>query len=227
MHRLFVRSIEFTNENELLTYSRGEQEDGSLRETAGVGEYLDRNAMASARSLVSSQGVNLRYLPIVKLVLAGFVVDAGPFFRWFNPMRLRQVEFKYGCIDAGFALPSHMSNLVTVSWPGKTQQDGQTITVSSIRPHDVNAIWLKRKPSTANQASGLKPKINSLLTKNWFSSARGNSLKARKSNKERQQRASQASRPSSSSDLSLFRHRSSSGISWTGTDLVGLSHKQL
>lgn len=176
--------------------------------------------MACARSLVSSQGVNLRYLPIVKLVLAGFVVDAGPFFRWFNPMRLRQIEFKYGCIDAGFALPSHMSKLVTVSWPGKPQQEDQTITVSRIRQHEVKSIWVKRKASRASHASGLKPRISSILTKNWFSSTRAHPLRARKADKEHQPHSSQASQTSSSSDLSLFRHRSSSGICWTSKDFV-------
>ncbi len=178
--------------------------------------------MATARSLVSCQGVNLRYLPIVKLVLAGFVVDAGPFFRWFNPMRLRNIEFKYGCIDAGFALPSHMSNLVTVSWPGKPQQERRTITITRTRQQDIRTIWLKRKSSRAEQAHGLKPKISSILTKNWFSSARAQSLKARKPNKDRQQRASHTSQASPSSDLSLFRQRSSSGISWKSKDFVDL-----
>ena len=178
--------------------------------------------MASARGVASSQGINLRYLPVVKLVLAGFVVDAGPFFRWFNPMRLRHIEFKYGCIDAGFALLSHMSNLVTVAWPEKPHQESQTITISRIRRHNIKAICLKVNPSVSRQDSGLKLKISSILTKNWFSSARTPNLAAGKSTKKPRQHAGQRSQPSSSSDLSLFRQRSSSGISWTSQDFVAL-----
>ncbi len=47
---------------------RGEVGDGSLDESIGTGEYLDKNAMAAARNLVSSEGVNLRYLPVVTLL---------------------------------------------------------------------------------------------------------------------------------------------------------------
>ena len=177
--------------------------------------------MAIARTRVSSQGVNLRYLPIVKLVLAGFVVDAGPFFRWFNPMRLRQIKFKHGCIDAGFALPSHMSNLVTVSWPESVPEECKLITVSRLSQHDVKTLSLSRKTASIYQASnGLKPKISSILTKNWFSSARSHSLKARKAKKGRQQHTDQTSQVSSSSDLGFFRQRSSSGISWKSGGFV-------
>ena len=206
----------------MLTYSRGEQEDGALSGSAGTGEYLDKHAMASARSFVCSQGVNLRYLPIVKLVLAGFVVDAGPFFRWFNPMRLRQIDFKYGCIDAGFALPSHMNSLVTVSWPEKLPSVTQRITVSRIGQQDVKTVRVKRKNGVAVQTNSLKPRIGSIITKNWFSSTRGHGLKARKANCDNQPHASQKSRVSSSGDLSLSRQTSSSGISWTTQDSATL-----
>lgn len=170
-----------------MTCIRGEQQDGSLCDSAGSGEYLDKNAMGSARSFVAAQGVKLHYLPIVKLVLAGFVVDAGPFFQWFNPMRLRHIEFKYGCIDAGFALPSHMTNLVSIFWPGKTEAEGHTMTISRIRQDDIKTIWLKTKSSATGQTAGLKPKMSSILTQNWFSSARAHNLKARKSHKDQQQ----------------------------------------
>jgi hypothetical protein len=203
--------------------NRGEQEDGSLNDTFGTGEYLDKNAMAAARSAVSSQGVNLRYLPVVNLVLAGFVVDAGPFFRWFNPMRLRSIEFKHSCIDAGFALPSHMSNLVTVSWPGALPDDCRSITIKRTAPQDVKTVSMRRKQSSTNPGpSGLKPKISSILTRNWFSTARAHSLKTRKANKERQQRSGEISHGSSSSNLTLSRPRSSSGLSWKSHDFVPL-----
>jgi hypothetical protein len=222
-HGILVRINEVLPQYVLLNCSRGEQGSGSVCASVGTGEYLDKNTMASARSLVSCQDVNLRYLPVVKLVIAGFVVDAGPFFRWFNPMRLRHIDFKYGCIDAGFALPSHMSSLVTVSWPGKQRRECQPVTISRIQQHDIKTIYLKGKPYTATLPAGFKPKISSILTKNWFSSARAHSLKAKRSNKDRQHHASQTSHASSSSDLSLFRKRSSSGVSFTSQDFVAIS----
>jgi hypothetical protein len=221
-HRILVRFNKVPYRHILLTCSRGEQGGGSVCVSVGTGEYLDKNTMASARSFVSCQGVNLRYLPVVKLVLAGFVVDAGPFFRWFNPMRLRHVDFKYGCVDAGFVLPSHMSSLVTVSWPGKQGQESRPVTISRIQKHDIKTIYLKGKPSTPRLSAGFKPKISSILTKNWFSSARAHSLKARRSNKDCKQHASQTMHASSSSDLSLFRKRSSSGVSFTSQDFAAL-----
>lgn len=206
----------------MLTNSRGEQEHGALCGSTGTGEYLDKHAMASARSFVSSQGVNLRYLPIVKLVLAGFVVDAGPFFRWFNPMRLRQIEFKYGCIDAGFALPSHMTNLVTVTWPGKLPWKTQMVAVSRIRQQDIKTVRIKSKPTSSSQPNGLMAPVSSVLAMNWFSSTRGHSLKAWRANRSRQQHAGRTSGASSSGDLGLFRQNSSSGISWTSQHSVAL-----
>jgi hypothetical protein len=221
MHGIFVRSHGVLYMHSLLTCSRGEQGGGSVCVSIGTGEYLDKEAMASARSLVSCQGVNLRYLPVVKLVLAGFVVDAGPFFRWFNPMRLRHVDFKYGCIDAGFALPSHMSSLVTVSWPRKQSREIQAVTILRIQQHDIKSVYLQGKSTMTRQPSGFKPKFSSILTKNWFSSARAHSLKARRSNKS-QQHAGQTSHASSTTDLILFRKRSSSGVSFTSQDFVAL-----
>lgn len=169
--------------------------------------------MASARNLVASQGASLRYLPIVKLVLAGFVVDAGPFFRWFNPMRLRKVEFAHGCIDAGFALPSHMHNLVTVSWPGHPPEECKLIRVMKMSQQDLKHILLSKTSITHQASNGLKAKINFILTRNWFSSARSHSLKAWKAKQGRQPQSAGTSQASSSSDISSFRQRSSSGIS--------------
>lgn len=62
------------------------------------------------------------HLPIVKLALTGFVVDADPFFFWFNPHRLRVVHFKDYCVDAGFALPAAMVEKVRVFWPKKVNE---------------------------------------------------------------------------------------------------------
>lgn len=188
----------------LLIHSRGEQEDGTLCDSVGTGEYLDKNAMALARRFVSSQAVNLRYLPVTKLVLAGFVIDAGPFFRWFNPMKLRMLDFKYGCIDAGFALPAHMNNSVAVSWPENLTQNEKMITFSKVGQQHIKKVYFRRKyPSLDHSERGLKPKIESIATKTWLSTARARSLKAHKCDKEHRQRAGQIRRIRAPSDLTF------------------------
>jgi hypothetical protein len=179
--------------------------------------------MASGRSAVSSQGINIRYLPIARLVLAGFVVDAGPFFRWFKPIRLRNIEFKHGCIDAGFALPSPMSNSVTVTWPGKPPPRDKIITVTRVDPQNVKRVRLKRKSSLrGSETSGIKPKTISVMTKTWLPSARRYSWKVRGTSKERQQQEIQTSRATSTSDPSSFRQKTTSVISWTSRNFVVL-----
>jgi hypothetical protein len=197
-----------------LTCSRGKREDGTLCDSIGTGEYLDKSAIASARRRVSSQAVNLRYLPVVKLVLAGFVVDAGPFFRWFNPLKLRSVDFSYGCVDAGFALPFHMSELVTVSWPGNLPQKKKTITVSKVSQHHIKSICLKRASSKASRSErGLKPRISSMMNKPWLSATRTHSLNGRWNDAgEHQQHKRQATR-SRWSSISKKGHNGSKPVS--------------
>lgn len=56
----------------------------------------------------------LQRLPIERLTLTGFVVDAGPFV-WFDPKLLKSIHFKSNCLDAGFSLPTSMSH-VAIEW---------------------------------------------------------------------------------------------------------------
>lgn len=57
-------------------------------------------------------------LSIKKLTLSGFVVDADPLLQWFDPKKLRCIQFKGRCIDAGFWLPEAMKDVV-VLYPRK------------------------------------------------------------------------------------------------------------
>ena len=62
---------------------------------------------------------NMRYLPISHLTLSNIAVDAGPFFRWFDPAKLKEITFKKTCVDTGFYLPAEMRKEVMVSGPPK------------------------------------------------------------------------------------------------------------
>ncbi|PGH28042.1 hypothetical protein AJ80_00297 [Polytolypa hystricis UAMH7299] len=121
----------------------GENGQGTLDRRIGIGEYLDKYAIAAAKARAApsmppsypfpptspsttstspTSPSSTNHLPIVKLVLIGFVVDADPFFFWFNPHRLRVVHFKDYCVDAGFALPAAMVEKVRVCWPKKVNE---------------------------------------------------------------------------------------------------------
>lgn len=144
------------------------QEDGTLSSTFGIGEYLDKCVIATARSAVAQQGVNLRYLPIAKLVLAGFVVDAGPFFRWFNPIRIRHIHFKYGCIDAGFALPLNTSDLVAVSWTNCLPESRNIVPVSKVDRQDVKVLTIEEEGSSSGTPTSTDGKApTNFLRRNW------------------------------------------------------------
>ncbi|EEH04667.1 conserved hypothetical protein [Histoplasma capsulatum G186AR] len=94
----------------------GDEGQGILHRRAGIGEYLDKYSIVHAKARAAQMGSTLHLLPVVKLSLTGFVVDADP-FHLFNPHRLRLINFKNNCVDAGFALPERMREQVVVSWP--------------------------------------------------------------------------------------------------------------
>jgi len=97
----------------------GSHGEGTLHEEFGYGEYLDQQAIKAAQLLVGTElpVENLRFLPITHLTLVNFAVDAGPFYRWFDAKRLREVNFLGQCVDAGFYLPSDMEASVKVNGP--------------------------------------------------------------------------------------------------------------
>ncbi|KAL2010850.1 hypothetical protein VTN00DRAFT_3568 [Thermoascus crustaceus] len=106
----------------------GNDGDGTLDRDIGIGEYLDKNIIEAARILASTMGPTRNRLSIVSLTLTGFVVDADPFYLWFNPGRLRRIHFKNDCVDAGFCLPQSMrGGIVTIDFPRQVKEHAMVI----------------------------------------------------------------------------------------------------
>jgi hypothetical protein len=55
----------------------GQDGEGTLNLELGIGEYLDKQAIAMTKRDAAPMGGRLRYLPVVKLALSGFVIDSG------------------------------------------------------------------------------------------------------------------------------------------------------
>jgi hypothetical protein len=55
----------------------GQDGEGTLNLEFGIGEYLDKQAIAMAKLDAAPMGGRLRYLTVVKLALSGFVIDSG------------------------------------------------------------------------------------------------------------------------------------------------------
>lgn len=152
----------------------------------GFGEYLDKKAIEMARAAASGQGDGSRYLSVVSLSLGGFVVDAGPFSRWFSPLRLRHVEFKYGCVDAGFALPSHMNHLVPITSPRTEAHNCRKAVVSTFDPTQLKKVDMKPTQDGHRKASSnLRPRMASMLKKTLLAPVRSSSLRVKQRRDER------------------------------------------
>ena len=116
-----------------------------------------------AKFAAASQGCRIRYLPVVKLTLLGFVVDAGP-MKWFDPRRLRQITFRHGCFDAGFSLPGRMADLIKIDLP---TPDGMK-KFTKVTPDDIKVVTLK-KGKVVKDAAPPKPKHGPSFANRWFS----------------------------------------------------------
>lgn len=105
-----------------------------LNRKIGIGEYLDKLSIEQAklRALTLMQGPVSRRLPIRRITLTGFVVDADPFLLWFDPDRLERIDFKDDCVDAGFYLPTSMHGSVTVSYPGRIQDGAIAVPIRRV-----------------------------------------------------------------------------------------------
>lgn len=77
----------------------------------GYGEYLDKHSIEKAKVRALAMGRTCALLTIKTLTLTGFVVDADPILQWFDPLRLRSINFKGQCVDAGFWLPNTMQKV--------------------------------------------------------------------------------------------------------------------
>lgn len=140
--------------------------EGILHEEFGYGEYLDQQAIRGAQLLVASQipRENLRYLPIRHLTLHNFVVDAGPFFKWFDPKKLREITLRGDCIDAGFSLPDDMKLKVKVTAPSSSP--ARLITSGQVSIVDIRARKSPVGRSETNMnGSNLKNKISQIMPK--------------------------------------------------------------
>src|SRR4051812_158473 len=80
-------------------------------------------------------------------------------------MRLRHIDIKHNCVDAGFALPTKMVDLVSVSWRGKVE--GKIVTMTKVAREDLHVIGGK-KGKVINEKPRLKRKMSSLLSYRWF-----------------------------------------------------------
>jgi hypothetical protein len=119
-----------------------------LNRRVGIGEYLDKHAIAQAKERASTMGGSLERLPVVKLSLTGFVVDSDPFCLWFNPHRLRVIEFKNDCVDAGFALPTSMAENVAIKFPKRITE--HAMIARRVRPGEIKLVDV-RPPKAALQ----------------------------------------------------------------------------
>ncbi|KKY15706.1 hypothetical protein UCRPC4_g06207 [Phaeomoniella chlamydospora] len=128
----------------------GTNGEGILDPSLGFGEYLDVRAIKLAHERAKSQGATLSFLPIVNLTLVGFVVDAAPFVRCFNPMRLRHIDFKHNCVDAGFVLPRAMRPLVAVNGDNHGNLASQLVNATFIPAGTVKLVTVK-KPTAAGE----------------------------------------------------------------------------
>ncbi|KIW30549.1 uncharacterized protein PV07_06287 [Cladophialophora immunda] len=150
----------------------GSHGKGILHQEFGDGEYLDQQAMKQAQiDVVETLPLeNMRYLPISHLTLMNFAVDAGPFFRWFDPKKLVEVNFLGQCIDTGFYLPDDMQSLVKVSGP-KPKPRPQPMIARVVKPGEVKLVTLKGgkvvpdEPSGSGNAAGkgVKTKLSQMI----------------------------------------------------------------
>ena len=99
---------------------------GNLNRSIGIGEYLDKTAIEKAKVCAMAVGRTLNRLSIKTLTLNGFVVDADPFLLWFDPKRLRCINFQDNCVDAGFYLCRPMKR-VTVRYPQDVNEKAMTV----------------------------------------------------------------------------------------------------
>ncbi|QVM09732.1 hypothetical protein D8B26_004390 [Coccidioides posadasii str. Silveira] len=133
----------------------GKDGRGELKRRVGFGEYLDKHAIGNARETAAALGAVPDKLSVVKLTLMGFVVDSDPFFLWFNPHRLRSIDFKDHCVDAGFALPVRMSEHVIVSWP-RDDNIPEAMWARQVRPGEIKLIDLGSRKTKATKNSDNK-----------------------------------------------------------------------
>lgn len=153
----------------------GSHGTGELHEEFGIGAYLDSQAinMAQLKHTTETPPCNAKYLPIKKLTLANFVVDGCAIMKWFDPELLGEIEFKFGCVDAGFFLIRGMEH-VRITSPrqalhGIWIQPGTAKLVDLKRGKVVSSTVafppLSQKERPATKIPRLKSKLSGFLPK--------------------------------------------------------------
>lgn len=123
----------------MLIVISGKHGTGELHRNIGYGEYLDKKCIEVAKVLAMQMGRTSRRLPIRKLTLSGFVIDADPIIQWFDPEKLRCIHFKGQCIDAGLWLPLSMRN-VSIEFPQETDLQAVPVGIVNVDvKKDLNA----------------------------------------------------------------------------------------
>ncbi|KAL4786557.1 hypothetical protein BJX76DRAFT_365630 [Aspergillus varians] len=117
-----------TTYSEPVYYGTGE---GTLLKSVGTGEYLDKICLEKAKTYAMAMGETRQRLSIRTLVLTGVVVDADPFLHWFDPKRLKCINFKDRCVDAGFWLPYCMRK-VSILFPREIYEP--VVTARRVNP---------------------------------------------------------------------------------------------
>ncbi|RMZ86877.1 hypothetical protein DV736_g5895, partial [Chaetothyriales sp. CBS 134916] len=170
----------------------GHHGEGILHEEFGEGEYLDSQAIKMARQQVvrSLPFNNERFLPVEKLGLERFVVDGGSIMRWFDPQRLRKIEFKDGCIDAGLYLKPGMRHVKITAATARPQHYhhylhrqhvGRAVKMGELKLVDLKKGRVVSRKDTrtgreelesAQKQPGLKAKMSQLMH-GWTSKRKG------------------------------------------------------
>jgi hypothetical protein len=166
----------------------GHHGTGVLHEEFGDGEYLDTQAIKMAQLDAADElpQSNMRYLPIKKLTLMNFVVDAWPTLRWFDPKNLEEIVFKPGCVDAGFYLSFEMMH-IKVQAPTRPVGEARVVKVGELKVVELKKgkVVSRKDAVTRKEELNVKqhPTLRHKISQIFPRMARRESVKRNKENK--------------------------------------------
>ena len=132
---------------------------GNLNRRVGIGEYLDKRSIEQAKLRAMIEGPTSPRLSIRTLILTGFVVDADPFILWFDPARLRRIDFRNDCVDAGFYLPGSMKEKVTVAYPQHAEGHAHAVSARRVEvKEELKVVELKDGKKISEKPHRVKQK---------------------------------------------------------------------
>ncbi|KAI9799897.1 MAG: hypothetical protein M1833_003819 [Piccolia ochrophora] len=130
---------QMSDAHEVTSSYHGDGGQGILHANIGCGEYLDPLAILRAKKATRS---NAARLSIEELVLAGFVVDALAFERYFDPQRLRVIDLARDCVDAGLTLREEMRHRVKVGCPRQSGM-GEVMLGKVCQGSDIHIVTVR------------------------------------------------------------------------------------